>query len=55
MADDDLRFGDVSDGGDGGGGGGVVELFTQLFMAVIFFYVLLKIIEILFEISIPFV
>lgn len=55
MADDDLRFGDVSGDGGGGGSGSILDLFIQAFIGLIMLYVLLKAVEILFNVPLPFV
>lgn len=58
MPDDDLRFGDVSGGGSessSGIGDRILELFVSAFMGLIFLYVLLSVIEIMFNIPVPFV
>jgi hypothetical protein len=54
MPDDDLRFGDVN-GGGGTGGGGILELMIRGFVGLIMLYVILRTVEILLNISIPFI
>lgn len=51
MSDDDLRFGDV----DGGGSSGtdIADLFRQVFIGLVGLYVILKVVEILFNIPVP--
>lgn len=51
MADDDLRFGDLANGG--GGGTNIVDRLITALQIVVIGYVLLKVVEILFNISIP--
>jgi hypothetical protein len=53
MADDDLRFGDVS--GGNGSSGGIIGIITNILIAVILIYVILNFAEIIFNLSIPFV
>lgn len=59
MADDDLRFGDISGSGSGSGADNIVDrminLFVTGFMGLIFLYVLLKTVEILLNVNIPLV
>lgn len=55
--DDDLRFGDVS-GGDGGGGSNLpepAEYILQAIIVLVFIYIGLAMIEIMFDVNIPFV
>ena len=53
MSDDDLRFGDVDSSGGGTGGTDIGDLFRQLFMGIVGLYILLKMVEVLFNIPIP--
>ena len=55
MADDDLRFGDLSGSGGTDGDGGILELMIRAFVGLVMVYVLLATVEILFNIPIPFV
>lgn len=54
MTDDDLRFGDIG-GGEGDSPNDILELLVQAIVGVIMLYVLLTVIQTLFEIPIPFV
>jgi hypothetical protein len=54
MTDDDLRFGDVS-GSENSGPNDILDWFIQIFIGLILLYVLLRVVEILFNIPIPFV
>ena len=51
MAGDDLRFGDI--GGGGGSSSGAVDILVELFQVIVIGYVLLKVVEVLFNIPIP--
>lgn len=62
MSDDDLRFGDVKGSNESGGGGtdipsgeNIINLLIQGIVAVVIFYVFLSVIQIVFNIPIPFV
>ena len=50
MPDDDLRFGDVS---GSRGNKDITEWLVTLFQVVILVYVILKVVEILFNVPIP--
>ena len=51
MKDDDLRFGDI--GGSSTGNGSVADSLIELFRVLIVVYVLIKVVEILFNIPVP--
>lgn len=51
MSDNDLRFGDIGDGS--GSNDGMVDLFINIFKLLILIYVILKVVEILYNIPIP--
>ena len=51
MADDDLRFGDI--GGGDGSSSGTADKLVELFQVIVIGYVLLKVVEALFNIPIP--
>ena len=55
--DDDLRFGDVSstDSSDGGSGGLIFDIFRGIILLLVFTYAILAVIEILFNVDMPFV
>jgi len=53
--DDDLRFGDVSGSSNSSSSGGtdIADLIRQAFTAIVGLYVLLKVVEVLFNVPIP--
>lgn len=56
MSDDDLRFGDVEEGGESSASGDwLIELFTRIFVGLVLLYVLLSLLENLYGVPVPFV
>jgi len=51
MTDDDLRFGDVSGGSSGNSG--IFDTLIEIFVSLIMIYVILRVVEILFNVPIP--
>lgn len=51
MTDDDLRFGDVS--GEGSNNDDIVDSLITVAQVLLVIYVILKIVEILFNVSVP--
>jgi hypothetical protein len=54
MTDDDLRFGDIS-GGGGDSENDIIDTFRRIIIGLIMFYVLLVVLETLFNVPVPFV